>query len=195
MIQLWMAGGPTQTDTWDPKPNAGEDFTGPLRRTIPTNVTGIQIGELLPLSAKQADKYTIIRGMTHGNNAHEVAAYIMQTGSMPTAELVYPAIGAIVALKKGEQQRPAALHHAHQSARTLQRSRLPGQRVQDLRARRRPQQPQLPRAGPRAPARHDRAAHQRAPLPAEIGGRPRRARSTSTKSTGRWTSSSRRPTA
>ncbi len=101
VIQLWMAGGPTQTDTWDPKPNAGEDFTGPLRKAIPTNVAGIQIGELLPLMAKQADKYTIIRGMTHGNNAHEVAAYIMQTGSMPTSELVYPAIGAIVALKKG----------------------------------------------------------------------------------------------
>ena len=34
VIQLWMAGGPTQTDTWDPKPNAGEDFTGPLRRAV-----------------------------------------------------------------------------------------------------------------------------------------------------------------
>ena len=43
--------------------------------------------------------------MTHGNNAHETAAYIMQTGSMPTAELVYPAMGAIVALKKGDEQR------------------------------------------------------------------------------------------
>ncbi|MCX6626272.1 MAG: DUF1501 domain-containing protein, partial [Candidatus Solibacter sp.] len=102
VIQLWMAGGPTQTDTWDPKPNAGEDFTGPLRRPVPTNVTGIVVGELLPLSARQADKFTIIRSMTHGNNAHETAAYIMQTGSMPTAELVYPAMGAIVALKKGE---------------------------------------------------------------------------------------------
>jgi hypothetical protein len=103
VIQLWMAGGPTQTDTFDPKPNAGEDYTGPLRRAISTNVSGIQIGELLPLLAKQADKFTIIRSMTHGNNAHETAAYIMQTCSMPTAELVYPAVGAIVALKKAEQ--------------------------------------------------------------------------------------------
>jgi hypothetical protein len=101
VIQLWMAGGPTQTDTWDPKPGAGEDFSGPLRRTLPTNVNGIVIGELLPLAAKQADKYTIIRSMTHGDNGHETAAYIMQTGSKPTAELVYPAMGAIVALKKG----------------------------------------------------------------------------------------------
>jgi hypothetical protein len=102
VIQLWMAGGPTQTDTFDPKPQAGDDFTGPLKKPISTNVSGIQIGELLPLMAKQADKYTIIRSLTHSNNAHETAAYIMQTGTMPTAELVYPAVGAIVALKKNE---------------------------------------------------------------------------------------------
>jgi uncharacterized protein (DUF1501 family) len=100
VIQLWMAGGPTQTDTFDPKPQAGEDFTGPLRGAVATNVAGIQISTLLPLLAKQADKYTILRGMTHGNNAHETAANIMQTGTMPSAELVYPAMGAIVALKK-----------------------------------------------------------------------------------------------
>jgi hypothetical protein len=52
-------------------------------------VTGIQIGELLPRMAKVADKYTILRGMTHNNNAHEVATYMMQTGSNPTPELVY----------------------------------------------------------------------------------------------------------
>jgi hypothetical protein len=100
VIQLWMAGGPTQTDTFDPKPQAGEDFSGPFRGALATNVNGIQISTLLPLLAKQADKYTIIRGMTHGNNAHETAAYIMQTGTLPSAELVYPAMGAIVALKK-----------------------------------------------------------------------------------------------
>jgi hypothetical protein len=103
VIQLWMAGGPTQTDTFDPKPNAGEDFTGPLRRPIATNVAGMQVSELLPMLAKQADKFTIVRSMTHGNNGHETAAYIMQTCSMPTADLVYPAVGAIVALKKAEQ--------------------------------------------------------------------------------------------
>src|SRR5215468_5499316 len=103
VIQLWMAGGPSQTDTFDPKPNAGEDYTGPLRRPVATNVAGIQIGELLPMLARQADKYTIIRSMTHGNNGHETAAYIMQTGSMPSPDLVYPAVGAIVALKKAGQ--------------------------------------------------------------------------------------------
>lgn len=102
VIQLWMSGGPAQTDTFDPKPEAGEDFAGPLRKPIPTNVPGIRIGQLLPLLAKQADKYAIIRSMTHGNNSHETATYIMQTGTLPTPELVYPAIGAVVAYKKQE---------------------------------------------------------------------------------------------
>src|SRR5271157_2086112 len=106
VIQLWMAGGPTQTDTFDPKPQAGEDFTGPLRGAISTKVAGMQLSTLFPLLAKQADKFSLIRGMTHNNNAHETAAYIMQTGTLPTSELVYPAVGAIVALKKGEGSLP-----------------------------------------------------------------------------------------
>ncbi len=109
VIQLWMAGGPAQTDTFDPKPEAGEDYAGPLRKPIPTNVNGIRIGQLLPLLAKQADKYCIIRSMTHGNNGHETAAYIMQTGTLPTAELVYPAVGAVVAQKKQEAGYQGAL--------------------------------------------------------------------------------------
>ncbi len=109
VIQLWMAGGPAQTDTFDPKPEAGEDYAGPLRKPLPTNVNGIRIGQLLPLLAKQADKYCIIRSMTHGNNGHETAAYIMQTGTLPTPELVYPAVGAVVAQKKQEAGYQGAL--------------------------------------------------------------------------------------
>ena len=68
---------------------------------IETNVPGIKICELLPLLAKQADKYSIIRSMTHGNNGHETAAYIVQTGRMPGGRLVYPCVGAVVSLFKG----------------------------------------------------------------------------------------------
>ena len=75
-----MWGGPSQLDTFDPKPEAGYDYCGPLNKPIATNVPGIRIGELLPLLAKQADKYSIIRSMTHGINAHETAAYMVQTG-------------------------------------------------------------------------------------------------------------------
>ena len=80
VIQIWMWGGPSHIDTFDPKPEAGYDYCGPLAKAIPTNVDGIQLGELLPLLAQQADKFSIIRGMTHGINAHETASYAVQTG-------------------------------------------------------------------------------------------------------------------
>ncbi len=101
IIQIWMWGGPSHLDTFDPKPEAGYDYCGPLNRPIDTNVPGIRIGQLLPRLAENADKYSIIRSMTHGNNGHETAAYITQTGRLPGGRLVFPAIGAIVARFKG----------------------------------------------------------------------------------------------
>ncbi len=101
VIQLWMAGGPPQTDTFDPKPEAGADYCGPFKRPLATNAPGIRIGELLPRLAGQADKYSIIRSLTHGSNAHETAAYLMMTGTRPSPDLAYPAIGSVVALKRG----------------------------------------------------------------------------------------------
>jgi hypothetical protein len=100
VIQIWMWGGPSHLDTFDPKPDAGSDYCGPFNKPIDTNVEGIQICEMLPLLAKQADKYSIIRSMTHGINAHETASYMVQTGHEP-GRLVYPCIGAVVSLFKG----------------------------------------------------------------------------------------------
>jgi len=101
VIQIWMWGGPAHLDTFDPKPDAGNDYTGPLNKPIATNVDGIIIGELLPELAKQADKYSIIRSMTHGINGHETAAYMVQTGRRPGDGQVYPSVGAVVSLFKG----------------------------------------------------------------------------------------------
>src|ERR1017187_702736 len=101
VIQIWMWGGPAHLDTFDPKPDAGNDYCGPLKTPIATNVSGIRISELLPLLAKQADKYSIIRGMTHGVNAHETASYTMQTGRASGGHEVYPSVGAVVSLFKG----------------------------------------------------------------------------------------------
>ena len=95
VIQIWMWGGPCHLDTFDPKPEAGNDYCGPLKNPIATNADGIRISELLPLLAKQADKYSIIRSMTHGINGHETASYITQTGRKP-GRLVYPCAGAVV---------------------------------------------------------------------------------------------------
>ncbi|MBM4038982.1 MAG: DUF1501 domain-containing protein [Planctomycetes bacterium] len=100
VIQIWMWGGPCHIDTFDPKPKAGQDYCGPLSKAIPTKVDGIQFGELLPMLAEQADKLAIIRSMTHGNNSHETASYIVQTGRQP-GRLVYPGVGAVTSVFKG----------------------------------------------------------------------------------------------
>jgi len=100
VIQIWMWGGPAHLDTFDPKPDAGRDYTGPLNKAIATNVDGVRVGEMLPLLATHADKYSIIRSMTHGVNAHETASYIVQTGRQP-GRRVFPCIGAVVARFKG----------------------------------------------------------------------------------------------
>src|SRR4051794_15627050 len=101
VIQIWMWGGPAHLDTFDPKPDAGNDYCGPLKTPIETNVSGVRISELLPLLAKQADKYSLIRSMTHGVNAHETASYTMQTGRVSGGHEVYPSVGAVVSLFKG----------------------------------------------------------------------------------------------
>ena len=101
LIQIWMWGGPSHLDTFDPKPDAGDPYCGPYKSPIKTNVNGIRIAETLPLLAKQADKYSIIRSMTHGNNAHETASYLMQTGHTPSRH-VFPCIGAVVSKLRSE---------------------------------------------------------------------------------------------
>jgi hypothetical protein len=101
VIQIWLWGGPCHLDTFDPKPGAGEAFCGPLRTALPTNVAGIQVGELLPLLARQADKYALLRGMSHGVNAHETASYTVQTGRPSGGRDVFPGAGAVVSLFKG----------------------------------------------------------------------------------------------
>lgn len=100
VIQIWLWGGPCHIDTFDPKPGAGAAYCGPLTGALDTNVAGMRIGELLPLLARQADKYALIRSMSHGSNAHETAAYTVQTGRPPGRD-VFPGAGAVVSLFKG----------------------------------------------------------------------------------------------
>lgn len=103
VIQIWMWGGPCHLDTFDPKPDAGYDYCGPFDKALDTNVDGIRINPKLPLLAKQANKYSIIRGMSHGINGHETASYMVQTGHKVDRR-VYPSVGAVVSLFKGYDQ-------------------------------------------------------------------------------------------
>ena len=105
VIQIFLWGGMSHIDTWDPKPDAGYDYMGEFSKAIPTNVDGIQLGQLFPNLAKQADKFSLIRSMTHRNNGHETAAYLMQTAHTPGERLSYPSIGAVFALFKSPEYR------------------------------------------------------------------------------------------
>ena len=100
VIQVFLWGGMSHIDTWDPKPDAGSEYMGEFPKAIATNADGIQVNSVFPELAKQADKFSLIRGMTHRNNGHETAAYLMQTGHTPGERLAYPSIGAVFALSK-----------------------------------------------------------------------------------------------
>jgi hypothetical protein len=102
VIQIFLWGGMSHNDTWDPKPDTGYNYLGQFDKFIPTNVPGIEVSALFPHLAKQADKYSLIRSMTHGINGHETAAYLMQTGHKPGGRLAYPSIGAIFTYFKKE---------------------------------------------------------------------------------------------
>ena len=95
IIQVFLWGGMSHSDTWDPKPNAGYDYNGPIGKPLKTNVDGIQLGAWFPKLAEQADKYSLIRSMTHGINGHETAAYLVQTAHAPGERLAYPSVGAV----------------------------------------------------------------------------------------------------
>jgi hypothetical protein len=101
VIQIWMWGGPSHLETFDPKPGAGKDYCGSWDKPIATNVPGVEINQSLPMLAQCADMYSIIRTMTHGTNHHEVASYMMQTGRMPGGNLVFPGVGAVISKVKG----------------------------------------------------------------------------------------------
>jgi len=103
VIQVFLWGGMSHIDTWDPKPAAGYEYMGDFSPVVQTNVPGIQIGGLFPELAKQADTFSLVRGMTHRNNGHETAAYLMQTGHAPGERLAYPSVGAVFSLFQGSR--------------------------------------------------------------------------------------------
>lgn len=100
VIIIYLDGGPSQTDTFDPKPEAGRDFYGQFKAVKTTNVPGISLGEKFNLLSTVADKFSLIRSMTHGVNGHETAHYAMITGDMSKGEVVYPSFGAVISFKK-----------------------------------------------------------------------------------------------
>jgi hypothetical protein len=93
-ILLWMNGGPSQIDTFDPKP--GHANGGPLK-PIQTAAPGLMFGEYLPQLAKHAKNLAVIRGMSTKEGDHGRATYVMRVGTQPQGAIQYPFIGSSIA--------------------------------------------------------------------------------------------------
>src|SRR5580704_11981265 len=93
-ILIYLEGGPSQVDLWDPKPNSSF-------RAISTNVAGIQISEALPRMARQMDKVALIRSMHTEESNHPPGANYAFTGHRPTAAMQFPSLGSIITKELG----------------------------------------------------------------------------------------------
>ncbi|MEZ6106678.1 MAG: DUF1501 domain-containing protein [Pirellulaceae bacterium] len=105
VIILWMRGGPSQHETWDPKPDAPAEFRGAFGAT-PTTVPGIQICDLLPRSAAIMDRWSIIRSLHHNDAGHSAGDQICFTGypneGNPDTN-TKPSCGSIIAKQIGDR--------------------------------------------------------------------------------------------
>ncbi len=99
LIFLYMAGGMSHLDTFDPHP--GTEEAGPVK-AIATNVDGIQISEFFPHTAQQMDKLAIIRSMYSTQGAHGQGNYLMHTGYDPRGSIVHPTLGSWSMLHQGK---------------------------------------------------------------------------------------------
>lgn len=103
VILVWMGGGPSHIDTYDLKPSAPLEFRGDFK-PIPTNVSGIQICEHLPLQAKVMDKMAIVRSVTHNDAGHGSASHTLLTGWTAPGGVIdnlAPSMGSVVAKLRG----------------------------------------------------------------------------------------------
>src|SRR6185436_1159272 len=105
VILLWLAGGASQLETWDPKPGTA---TGGPFASIPTSIPGVHISELMPQMAQRLKNICLIRSLNTKNADHAAAAALMMRGRMDEAGLPYPDMGAILAreLARADSQTP-----------------------------------------------------------------------------------------
>jgi hypothetical protein len=134
VIHLVLHGGMSQLDTFDPKPDAQPKFRS-IFKPIATNVPGLEICEPLPRTAKLADKYVVIRSMTHKAAVHGAALTLMLTGhdALPTVQ--NPTVGSVVAKELGQRNELTAYVSIPSGGRRLHARRFHPTEVQPVRRR------------------------------------------------------------
>jgi len=100
VIHIFLPGGISAHESFDPKPFAPVEVRGPFG-SIPTKLDGVAFNELLKETAQIADKITVVRSMTHGEAAHERGTHNMFTGYKPSPAIQYPSIGSVVSHELG----------------------------------------------------------------------------------------------
>jgi hypothetical protein len=104
VIVLWMRGGPSHIDMWDPKPDAPEEYRGEFG-TMSTTVPGIHITDMLPQCAAVMDKWSIVRSLYHADAGHSAADQICFTGHPPgpnADQNIHPSCGSVVSEQLGK---------------------------------------------------------------------------------------------
>ncbi len=93
-ILIWLDGGPSHLETFDPKPDAPQEVRGPFG-TIETRIPGVHLVDLLPKLAERIDRVALIRSMTSPLGEHNLGTHYMMTGYRPTPVLEYPFYGSV----------------------------------------------------------------------------------------------------
>ncbi|MBA4187947.1 MAG: DUF1501 domain-containing protein [Planctomycetaceae bacterium] len=105
-VVVYLGGGPSHIDTFDPKPDAPAEIRGEFKPTD-TNVPGVRICEHLPKLSKLADTFAIVRGVSHSIAAHELGTEYLSAGNRPIPSLVFPGYGAVVSKEiAGDKELP-----------------------------------------------------------------------------------------
>lgn len=100
VILVYLGGGLSHHDSFDPKPDTSEEIRGKYH-TISTNVTGLAVGQLLPMMAQTMDKVCLVRSGSHNNDHHETATNWVMSGRFGSAFGDWPAMGAVAAHESG----------------------------------------------------------------------------------------------
>mgnify|MGYP001186332109 CR=1 FL=1 len=111
-ILVWLDGGPSHLDTFDPKPEAAAEIRGPFG-SIATALAGVRVSECLPRMAGMLDRVTLIRSLTSPLGEHNLATQYMLTGHQPTPALDYPVLGSMVSYAKDSGPLPPFISIPH----------------------------------------------------------------------------------